>query len=90
MYACFLQDVLLSNTNALDGLGFALPTEMNTTDYVRQMFPYFSAKQTDKAASYYTALNTTLPTPSDQAAAIMGECSNVPLIINERRSLLNS
>ncbi|KIM85931.1 hypothetical protein PILCRDRAFT_816503 [Piloderma croceum F 1598] len=47
---------------------------MNTIDFVRQMFPYFSAKQTDKAATYYIALNTTrLPTASDQAAAIMGE-----------------
>jgi hypothetical protein len=89
IYAYFLQDALLSNTNALDGFGFELPTEMNTTDFVRQMFPHFSAKQTDKAASYYTALNVTLPTPSDQAAAIMGECSGVPLIINDRRSLLN-
>jgi hypothetical protein len=61
----------------------ALPTEMNTTDFVRQMFPYFNAKQTNKAAGYYIALNMTLPKPSDQAAAIMGECLDIPLIINE-------
>jgi len=66
-------DVLLSVTNAGEGFGFALPNETNTTDFVRQMFPYFSAKQTDQAASYYTALNATLPQASDQAVAIMGE-----------------
>jgi len=85
----FLQDVLLSVTNTFEGDGFALPTETNTTDYVRQMFPYFSAKQTDQAASYYIALNTTLPEPADQAAAIMGECSDIPFILNKRRSLLS-
>jgi len=80
-------DVLLSVTNTFEGDGFALPTETNTTDYVRQMFPYFSAKQTDQAASYYIALNTTLPEPADQAAAIMGECSDIPFILNKRRHL---
>jgi hypothetical protein len=48
---------------------------MNTTDFVRQMFPYFNSKQTNKAASYYTALNATIPLASDQAVAVMGECS---------------
>jgi hypothetical protein len=76
-----LQDVLLSVTNTFEGRGFALPTEANTTDFVRQLFPYFSAKQTNEAASYYTALNATIPKASDQAVAVMGECSHVPLII---------
>ncbi|KIM92464.1 hypothetical protein PILCRDRAFT_57666 [Piloderma croceum F 1598] len=68
-----LSDVLLSVTNAGEGIGFVRPNQTNTTDFVRQMFPYFSAKQTDQAASYYTALNATLPQASDQAIAIMGE-----------------
>jgi hypothetical protein len=80
IYKCFLQDVLLSVTNPLEGFGFALPNETNTTDFVRQMFPYFNAKQTDKAASYYTALDTTIPQASDQAVAIMGECSHLLLV----------
>ena len=77
----FLQDVLLSVTNTFEGLGFALPNETNTTDFIRQMFPYFSAKQTDKAANYYTVLNTTSPMVSDQAAAVMGEGSYVPFTL---------
>jgi hypothetical protein len=71
--------VLLSVTNTFEGRGFALPTEMNTTDFVRQMFPYFSSKQTNKAASYYTGLNATIPLASDQAIAVMGECSYLSL-----------
>ena len=73
--------MILSVTNTLEGFGFALPNETNTTDFVRQMFPYFNATQTDQAASYYTALDATIPQASEQAVAIMGECSHVPLIL---------
>jgi len=66
-------DVLLSITNTFEGRVFTLPNETNTTDFVRQLFPYFSAKQTDKAASYYIALNETIPIASHQAVAVMGE-----------------
>jgi hypothetical protein len=72
--------VLLSVTT-LEDFGFALPTKTNATDFVRQMFPYFSTKQTDLATSYYTALNVTIPQASDQAAAIMGECLHVLLVL---------
>jgi len=80
----FCQSRTLSKAMASLSLPKRIPT-----DYVRQMFPYFSAKQTDQAASYYIALNTTLPEPADQAAAIMGECSDIPFILNKRRSLLS-
>jgi len=66
-------DVLLSVTNTFEGRIFTLPSETNTTDFVRQMFPFLSAKQIDTAASYYTALNTTIPTTLNQSVAIMGE-----------------
>ena len=81
IYTCFLQDVLLAVTNTLEGFVFALPIATNTTDFVRQLFPNFSAKQADEAVSYYTALNATMPTVSDQTVAIMSECSHFPLII---------
>jgi carboxylesterase type B len=64
-------DVLLSVTNTFEGRIFTLPSETNTTDFVRQMFPFLSAKQIDTAASYYTALNTTIPTTLNQSVAIM-------------------
>lgn len=38
------------------------------------LFPGLAQDEVKKAASYYTALNSTLPTPYDQAGAIMGEC----------------
>jgi hypothetical protein len=77
--------VLLSVTNTREGFGFALPNETNTTDFVRQMFPYFY-READQAANYYTALDATIPQASDQAVAIMGECSHVLLVpCNEGR-----
>ena len=84
IYTYFLQDVLLSITNTFEGRVFTLPNETNTTDFVRQLFPYFSAKQTDKAASYYIALNETIPIASHQAVAVMGECSCRPLEFHDQ------
>jgi hypothetical protein len=46
------------------------------------MFPFLTAKQIDTAASYYTALNTALPTALNQSIAVMGECSHVSLILD--------
>ncbi|KIM79128.1 hypothetical protein PILCRDRAFT_74653 [Piloderma croceum F 1598] len=66
-------DVLLSVTNTFEGRTFTIPSETNTFDFIRQLFPFLSAKQIDLAAGYYTALNSTLPTPLDQSIAIMGE-----------------
>ncbi|KIM91618.1 hypothetical protein PILCRDRAFT_810905 [Piloderma croceum F 1598] len=81
-------DVLLSVTNTFEGSTFTLPSETNTTDFVRQMFPFLTAKQIDTAASYYTALNTTLPTVLNQSIAVMGECSHVSLMARYCRLLL--
>jgi len=66
-------DVLLSVTNTFEGSIFTLPSEMNVTDFVRQMFPFLNTQQIDKAASYYTALNATLPGGFNQSVAVMGE-----------------
>ncbi|KIM79125.1 hypothetical protein PILCRDRAFT_568262 [Piloderma croceum F 1598] len=66
-------DVLLSVTNTFEGRIFTIPSETNTSDFIRQMFPFLSAKQIDIAASHYTALNIALPTPLDQSIAVMGE-----------------
>lgn len=64
-------------TNTFEGTIFTLPTESNVTDFVRQLFPTFTAQQIDKATSYYTALNVTLPGAFDQSSAVIGECSYV-------------
>jgi hypothetical protein len=70
-----LKDMLLAVTNTFEGTIFTLPTEANVTDFVQQLFPTLSAQQIDKSASYYTALNATLPGTFDQSIAVMGECS---------------
>jgi hypothetical protein len=77
-----LQDVLLGVTNTLESFGFALPIVTNATDFVRQLFPNFSDKQTDEAIGYYTA-DAIIPTPADQAVAIMSDCSHFPLIMRD-------
>jgi hypothetical protein len=66
----------------LEGSIFTIPSETNTTDFVRQMFPFLSANQIDTAADYYTALNTTLPTAFNQSIAVLGECSYIPSILD--------
>lgn len=66
--------MLLAVTNTFEGTTFTLPTKTNVTDFVRQLFPTFSVQQINKAVSYYTALNATLPEALDQSIAVMGEC----------------
>jgi hypothetical protein len=56
---------------------------MNVTDFIHQEFPFLSMQQVDKAASYYTTLNMTLPRPLDQSIAVMGECAYYSLCPNE-------
>jgi hypothetical protein len=79
--------MLLTVTNTFEGAMFTLPTETNVTDFVRQLFPTVSAQQIDKAASYYTALNMTLPGALDQSIAVMGECSHVSSLLDVLRNL---
>jgi carboxylesterase type B len=66
-------DVLLAVTNTFEGTTFTPPTETNVTDFIRQSFVTLSAQQIDKAASYYTALNATLPGALAQSIAVLGE-----------------
>ena len=47
------------------------------------MFPFRNTQQIDKAASYYTALNATLPGGFNQSVAVMGECSYVSLFLGD-------
>lgn len=68
------KDVLLAVTNANDGYVFVSSTENDTTQqYIQELFPELTVSQTQKAATYYTALNATLATSVDQARAVMGE-----------------
>jgi carboxylesterase type B len=66
-------DVLLSVTNTFEGSVFTLPSETNVTDFIRQLFPFLCAEQIVEAASYYTALNATVPGAFNQSVAVMGE-----------------
>ena len=64
--------------NTFEGRIFTLLSETNTTDFIRQMFPFLCPQQISAAASYYMAL----PTPLDQSITIMGEGLYAPLIPN--------
>jgi hypothetical protein len=45
--------------------------------------PFSYTQQIDKAASYYTALNATLPGGFNQSVAVMGEGSYVSLFLDD-------
>jgi hypothetical protein len=56
---------------------------MNVTDFVRQMFPFLSTQQIDKAASYYTAPHATVSGAFNQSVAVMGECTHISLFLSD-------
>jgi hypothetical protein len=73
----------LSITNTFEGSVFTPPSEKNVTDFIRQEFPFLRVQQVDKAASYYMALDTTLPGSLDQSIAVLGECAYDSLCPNK-------
>jgi carboxylesterase type B len=68
------QEVLLSVTNAHEGLAFVnMSAITNIRDYVVQLFPVAPTSIIDTITRKYQALGGT---PADQAVLIMGECKS--------------
>ncbi|KAG6913679.1 hypothetical protein DXG01_005189 [Tephrocybe rancida] len=64
-------EALLAVTNTLEGFIFVDPKlAVSTSEYVRQLFPKFGAREVAKTASQYANIGNT---PVDRAISIMGE-----------------
>ena len=73
-----LQERFLAVTNAFEGTRFINPnisTNMTPSDYASQLFPTFTAEQSNAIAMIYENIST-LATNIDKAAAIKGECTH--------------